>query len=175
MKNVLLLTLVSFLFQCSTKNDTPPSNLIPKEKLANILTDIHQAESKVNNLAIINSDTNFFLFRKLQNQILEKYGVDTTAYFQSYKYYLINPEDFTDIYKQVVSQLTVIHKKDSTINAKLALKKPKSVKIKTDSLAKLRADSLARKQKISTTGGLKLLNKTFKKNKLKRKLGDGKK
>ena len=132
MNKVISLIFVCLLSACGTKNETPPQNLIPKNKLANILSEIHQAESKVNNLGLVYNDTSYFLFRKFQTEILAKYEVDTTSYFQSYKYYLVNPEDFLDIYKDVVKQLAVINKQDSTINAKKIAYKPDSAKIKAD-------------------------------------------
>jgi hypothetical protein len=137
MKKVINLIFVCLLCACGTKNETPPPNLISKNKLANILSEIHQAESKVNNLGLFYNDTSYFLFRKFQTKILAKYEVDTSAYFQSYKYYLVNPEDFLDIYKDVVKQLAVINTRDSIITAKKLAKKPDSTKIKADSVPRI--------------------------------------
>jgi Domain of unknown function (DUF4296) len=117
---VFLLTYGLIFWQsCSPKNGKRPENLISKSKMANILADIHLMEGEINNFGIPNTDTTSFLFRKFQANILAKHQIDTSAFNKSYKYYLINPEDFTDIYTDVVSIIEKRNKIDSTARAKI--------------------------------------------------------
>jgi Domain of unknown function (DUF4296) len=119
MKFYIFFILTIFLLACKTKNDKKPDVLVSKEKMVNILTDMHRMEGFVNNLGIQSSDTTQFFFRKLEAEIFKKYAVDTAAYYQSYKYYLINPEDFKEIYSDVVKQITAKNKIDSLAESKL--------------------------------------------------------
>jgi hypothetical protein len=118
MPKFIVLIAIFLLFSCNSNTVEKPSKLISKAKLTDILTEIHQAEGKINNLGIGSTDTTSFLYRKLQQQILTKYDVDTAAYYQSYKYYLLNTEDFAEICKNVVEKLTKINKLDSIADAK---------------------------------------------------------
>lgn len=119
MKFSNFLILMLFFAACKTKNDKKPDDLVPKEKMVNILTDMHRMEGVVNNLGIQSSDTTQFFFRKLETEIFEKYAVDTASYYQSYKYYLVNPEDFKEIYDDVVKQIIAKNKVDSLAESKM--------------------------------------------------------
>lgn len=118
MKDINLILFIIFFTACKTKNDKKPDVLVPKEKMVNILTDMHRLEGKVNNLGIQSIDTTQFFFRKLEAEVFKNYDVDTASYYQSYKYYLINPEDFKEIYSDVVKQITAKNKEDSLAESK---------------------------------------------------------
>ncbi len=155
-----------FMLGCAKKNGTKPSNLISKSKMAKILADIHIMEGDVNNLGIVNTDTANFLFRKMEAQLFAKYEVDTSDYKKSYKYYLVNPDDFTELYKEVVEIIKEKNKIDSTARSKI--KKdidttkqikpavineiPKSMSIFS---SKIKLDSLRKKSQLKRKNGKK--------------------
>ncbi|MES2794725.1 MAG: DUF4296 domain-containing protein [Bacteroidota bacterium] len=118
MKYILLLAFCILLGACKPKFDKKPEKLVPKDKMVKILSDMHRMEGFVNNMGIQNTDTSQFIFRKLEAKIFKKYQVDTAAYYASYKYYLINPDDFTEMYKQVVKSIKEKNKADSLVEAK---------------------------------------------------------
>jgi hypothetical protein len=136
MKFINFLILVVLFAACKAKNDKKPDVLVAKEKMVNILTDMHRMEGVVNNLGIQSSDTTQFFFRKLEAEIFKKYAVDTAAYYQSYKYYLINPEDFKEIYDDVVKQIVAKNKVDSLAESKLPKVKIDTTKKDTSKLTK---------------------------------------
>jgi Domain of unknown function (DUF4296) len=125
MKFHKILIILVIVFGCKPKNDDKPNNLIPKAKMAKLLADIHILEGKVNKLGVVNTDTTSFIFRKYEAELFKKHEIDTTEYFESYKYYLINPDDFTDVYKQAVEIIKEKNKVDSLQNAKLQKERPK--------------------------------------------------
>lgn len=125
MDKIKLLFLAIIIFSCKQSIENEPDNLVPKEKMINILSDIHRTEGFINNMNIQNTDTTSFIYRKLEAQIFKKHGVDTSTYYKSYKYYLVNPDEFTEMYKEVVASIKSKNKIDS-------LKEAKSKKITLD-------------------------------------------
>jgi hypothetical protein len=131
---ILLFSLIFGSIGCSIDS---PLGLIPKDKMANILAEIHLAETKAHSLDISNSDTTNVIFRKLEAEIFKKYQVDTSSYYKSYRYYLIEPEQFSDIYKDVIEKIKIQNKIDSLADSK----KPKTDSayqkaVNTDSIKK---------------------------------------
>ncbi|RIV22522.1 DUF4296 domain-containing protein [Fibrisoma montanum] len=102
---------------CSTTEDTRPKNLIPQERMAEILTEVHLAEARVGRLGITTTDSSNIVYRRLEKGILKKYQVDTSAYTRSYVYYSSHPDKMEAIYKQVVDNLK--EKIDSTSKTRL--------------------------------------------------------
>jgi hypothetical protein len=130
LKYTYLILLILFV-SCNNSSIKKPKNLISVEEMAAILTDIHHLETKVANLNATNTDTANFVYRTLEQKIFVKHAVDTASYKQSYKYYLVNPEEFTAIYKVVVKNLEKEHKKDSILQLKEAkLVKPDTFRLK---------------------------------------------
>ncbi|WP_266362489.1 DUF4296 domain-containing protein [Tellurirhabdus rosea] len=89
---------------CQPKEDKP-DNLIPEDKMVEVLTDIHLAEARVTKLGIIATDSQNLVYRKLEKQIYARYQLDTGTYYRSYQYYSSNPEKFASLYKQVIAKL----------------------------------------------------------------------
>jgi hypothetical protein len=107
-----------FLLGCKFKLDQQPDNLVSKDKMIAILAEIHMTEGKINNLNIQSSDTTQFIYRKMEAEIFKKNKVDTADYYKTYKYYLVNAEEFSDMYKDVVKIIKAQNKLDSIAEAK---------------------------------------------------------
>lgn len=155
-----IIFLVWLFFSCNNSSEKRPPNLVSKEKLALVLADIHRMEGTVNGMSIQNSDTAGFIFRKLEAEIFKKYDLDTAAYFQSYKYYLVNSDDFTDIYKNVVAIIREKNKADSLAETKLPKKLPSKSPI-ADSGKTVKPSSFLKKS--AFLDSLKLKSKNGKK------------
>lgn len=100
-----LLLLITLATACQNKVVEAPENLIPEEKMASILTEIHLAEARVTKLNRVSQDSNTLIYKRLEKQIFRKLQVDTAAYSKSYTYYASNPEQLAAIYKQVTEEL----------------------------------------------------------------------
>ncbi|WP_373512142.1 DUF4296 domain-containing protein [Persicitalea sp.] len=110
-RSFLLLTLcVSGLLACDGEN-SPPSGLIPQEKMAEILTDIHIAEARVTNMQLRSLDSSVFLYDNLQERIWKKNKVDTSLYRKSYTFYTSHPTLLAEIYDRVEKKLEAREKK----------------------------------------------------------------
>jgi len=107
----LLLTLsVMALWGCDVGDDAP-ENLIPQDKMAEILTEIHVAEARVTQLQLRSQDSSIFVYAQLQKSIWAKNKVDTSSYRRSYTYYTSHPALLTEIYGQVEKKLAIREKK----------------------------------------------------------------
>ncbi|MCY7359596.1 MAG: DUF4296 domain-containing protein [Rudanella sp.] len=91
-----------------------PDDLIPADRMANILTEIHMAESQVGRYALSSSDSTKLMFDRLYNRILKKFEVDTSSYRLSYIYYSSHPDKLEAIYKEVTGTLGKIANPSST-------------------------------------------------------------
>lgn len=107
---LLLTVFVGGLLACDS-DGSPPGELIPQEKMAEILTEIHVAEARVTNMQFRSQDSSVFVYDKLQKRIWEKNKVDTSLYRKSYTYYTSHPALLTEIYDQVEKNLEVREKK----------------------------------------------------------------
>ncbi len=137
---------------CKKSLEKKPDNLVPKEQMIQILADIHRLEGHVNNMNIQNTDTLSFIYRKMEADIFKKHKIDTAAYFKSYKYYLVDPEEFSALYSEVVLLIKNKNKADSTAEVKnkvfekdtskttqLALKKDRVLKLKNAKFDSIKA------------------------------------
>ena len=101
-----LTLLILLLTGCAGDDGTgKPDDLIPADKMADILTEVHLAESQVGRYSLRSSDSSTMLFNRLNDRILTKFEVDTSAYRTSYIYYSSHPDQFEAIYKDVTREL----------------------------------------------------------------------
>ena len=100
---VWLPLLVGGLTACGT--DDRPGNLVDTNKMANILADVHLAETRVSRLGIASVDSSNLVYKRLESRILRKHGVDPLVYEKSYVYYSSHPREMEIIYKQVVAKM----------------------------------------------------------------------
>ncbi|PKK34666.1 hypothetical protein BWI96_21260 [Siphonobacter sp. SORGH_AS_0500] len=132
MKTRLLLPLLALLMACSNA-PSPPENLIPQDKMVQILKDVHLAEQRIIRLRLGSQDSSMVAFQVLEKDILEKYQADTGTYRASYRYYIAQPDKFKDIYKAVVDSLTVLEEREKKMaradSSKSAQTRPDSTKL----------------------------------------------
>ena len=98
------------------KNDPAP---IPVKKMANILREIHLAESFSQLVPIDeggymnkNRDTLMVLYQ----HIYQRHNIDTASFAQAMDWYKTHPKQFDAVYEQVLAQLSIQKEvfKDST-------------------------------------------------------------
>lgn len=108
--------IAAFLIFClglsgCSKEETPPADTLPENKMAAILADIHVAESRVNRLQLRSLDSSLLIFGRLKADIWKKHKVDTLVYNKSYSYYMSHPQIMTRIYEKVNKNIEVREKK----------------------------------------------------------------
>ncbi|GAB3708168.1 hypothetical protein GCM10027592_43000 [Spirosoma flavus] len=100
-----LLILVWWLAGCTAPEDAPPDNLIPKDRMVDILTEVHMNEARVSRLGLASIDSSNIVYKRLENQLFKKMKVDTATYRKSYIYYSSHPAEMEVIYKQITKNL----------------------------------------------------------------------
>jgi site-specific DNA-adenine methylase len=102
---ILLTILLLSISSCDDPVVEKPEKLIPKEKMIEMLTDIHIAEATYNirknqDSLLHNSNSADFYY-----SILKKYNEPDTIFEKSYIYYASNPKNFEKMYRQVMNNL----------------------------------------------------------------------
>jgi len=107
-KKLLILSLTFILGACSGEEVEPPKNLVSKEKMIGFLLDLHLAEAKINILAVPH-DSAKLLYKHYEKYLFEKHGIEDSAYYKSFQYYLHDLQTMDEIYGAVVDSLNVMN------------------------------------------------------------------
>lgn len=101
---VFFLCVSVFLLSCSKKEEQIPAGIIPKEKMVQVMVDVHLAEARLQmNMAIDNS---FVTKQSYYKFIFQKYKISYADLSTSYNYYSAHPEVFSKIYDEVITELS---------------------------------------------------------------------
>ncbi len=90
---------------CTAPEDERPDKLVPTDQMADILTEVHLAEARVSRMALTSIDSSNIVYKRLENQIIKKYQLDTAVYRKSYIFYSSHPREMETIYQQVTKNL----------------------------------------------------------------------
>jgi len=132
MNKYLYIVVISFILGACTSNTImkKPKDLIPKDQMVDLLTDLILANGgdNVKNLNL-KRNTNYFPF------VFDKYQIDTTRFKESNYYYTSRIDDYDDILGEVNERLKT-------------LKKMYEEEIKVaDSIERHKKDSIRKKKK----------------------------
>ncbi len=131
MRNVIFTVLFMLLFSCVEKLVEKPDNLIPKEKMVNILND----------MAILNAakSTDITILRnhgiEAMEYIYSKYEIDSVQFVESDFYYASLPQEYEAIYIEVEAK---IEKEKERIE---------EVKKVNDSVNRMKQEAIKKKRK----------------------------
>ncbi|MDB5273907.1 MAG: hypothetical protein JWO58_2274 [Chitinophagaceae bacterium] len=119
MKSVsFILLTVLCLVACMGTDNSRPDSVIPMDKMASILADIHLTEGIIATKEFP-KDTSLLLFSELENQLLEKRGVTKEQFKESYDWYTGHVEVYKELYTHVVDTLNVrTNNSDTTASSK---------------------------------------------------------
>jgi Domain of unknown function (DUF4296) len=110
MKSLSLFLFVVLGFVACTSGNNPetlrPKDFIPKEKMVQILADVHQAEGIISTKEF-SKDSSLLLFTEIENQLFVKYGVSKKQFKDSYNYYTSHVQEYKELYTMVVDTLNV--------------------------------------------------------------------
>lgn len=143
MNRVVFVTVILLLIASCTSNTIykKPENLVPKDSMLSLLTDMHIASSakpvKNKNLQ---RDINYMAL------IYEKYKIDSIRFNESNTYYTSRIEEYNDMLKEVKKRLEVQRDTfDNRIKLRDSLEKIEKTKLREkrlDSLRKVYEDKL---------------------------------
>ncbi len=142
--------ILSVFFSACTSNTIikKPENLIPKEQMVDLLTDIFIANGgdNIKNINLQRS-TNYFPF------VFEKYKIDSTRFRESNYYYTSRIDDYDEILEKVDKRLKALKEQyDKEIKLADSIKRVRKDSIKTSKNAIFREskkiDSLKKAKKM---------------------------
>lgn len=108
MRNVFFTALV-ILSACAPKV-APPEDLIPKDQMISLLTEVHLLESKIKNLNIYPLDSAKVVYDHYEKLLFADFNITTAQYETSFNYYTDNLNEFGKIYESVVDSLMRLEK-----------------------------------------------------------------
>lgn len=111
-KKIALGIVILLAVGCRRSNGLP-DDVIPAEQMIPIIADLQVAENTVSRLNLKSYDSSKVAFQYMQQQILEKYGVDSTVYRKSFEAYARYPAEMEEIYTEVLKILEA--KSDSVL------------------------------------------------------------
>ena len=101
-----LLILTFFLIFSCKNNDYENDLYLPKDKMINILIEIHLLEEKVNQLNY-SEDSLRNIYELFEKEIFKNYDVSDEEYRKSYSYYFFDPKQLDEIYQSVIDSLNI--------------------------------------------------------------------
>ena len=99
--------IIFFLLSCEDQGKIP-DNIIPPDKMVNVLVDLHIGEAKIKTLSRSKLDSPFVYFMKIKQETYQNYDIDHARFDSSYNYYMSKRlEIMEDIYTRVVDSLSL--------------------------------------------------------------------
>ena len=103
LNNLKYFILLTFFIITSCDSEIQ-EDVINKEKMVEILIDMHLAEEAIENLSF-DKDTLEALFARKEQEILDKYSISEELYRKSYSYYFFEPEELDKVYAVMLDSL----------------------------------------------------------------------
>lgn len=112
LKQILLLIVLIGLMSCDKLPIEKPENLVEREKMIEMLVDIHVAEATFNMMrqdSVIrkSSSANFY------HSVLDKHQVADSIFEHSFVFYSSNPKQFEKMYQDVMNKLSELEQEFS--------------------------------------------------------------
>lgn len=108
MKKILFYSLFAFFLSCKDQEEKSisiPDHVLPKEKMVQVITDIHIAEAEINLNAIPDSAFKKSIYFE---EIFKEHQITKRQYEESLAFYIDHPEILNKIYEQVLNDLSKI-------------------------------------------------------------------
>ena len=97
MKKILFIFVSALLLSCSDKPVAKPDNLLSKETMEDIIYELAILQAAETYKPQTLTDSNI----KIKQYVYKKYNLDSTTYFQNYKYYASDVKAFKKLYSRV--------------------------------------------------------------------------
>ncbi|GAA5037557.1 hypothetical protein GCM10011506_34040 [Marivirga lumbricoides] len=105
MRKLTYLVAILIIVSCTQKNEIP-KGILPPEKMANILSQIYEAEHKATNIGL-KYDSQKVVLRHYELMILEQNSTTDSIYKESFTYYLEHPEKLETVYDIVIDSMSL--------------------------------------------------------------------
>ena len=106
MKRLFYILFCFGVFACGNNQGKAPENLVPQDKMVQILADIHVAEAQVE-AKVVYPDTAIMAFNYIEREIFKKHGVTEQEFRDTYQYYKDNLKEMDKLYEIIVDTLSL--------------------------------------------------------------------
>ncbi len=100
-----LFAVAAFIGACSTI-EKKPDDLLAKNEMVKVMSEIYLAEQKVNALGVPR-DSLKQIFALMEDQIFKRAGTTDAAFKRSLKYYRNQPKAIEDLYTAIIDSLNL--------------------------------------------------------------------
>ncbi|MEP7127867.1 MAG: DUF4296 domain-containing protein [Chitinophagales bacterium] len=107
---IVTVFIVLIYCSCASEVEKAPDGILSKDKMIAVLLDVHIAESSVNSRGMTNQQLNQRIAAKYED-VMKKNGTTFGVFKKSFDYYLHHPEQYEEIYLEIVNQLTALEGK----------------------------------------------------------------
>lgn len=140
MRTHLILFFLALFLLVSCQGNKTAGNVIAKEKMVQILSDIHIIDATL--LTYGPKDSLYKYGTNRFGVLFKKYGVDSALFNKSLKYYAAAPDEMIDIYNQIDALLKAKNDSIGKVHAKNMELETKRLEAKGKAEKKRKADSL---------------------------------
>lgn len=107
LKPVFLIVIAAFLaMACDDEVVQKPHNLVKRDKMISVLTDMHLAEAVYQTKRFSSEELNKYSESDFYYTILRKHSLADSVFEKSLIYYSSKPKEFEKIYTRVINRLT---------------------------------------------------------------------
>lgn len=111
---IIILSFTAGLLSTSCSKKQSQEEILPQDKLVNIMIEFYLAESRLGKLSIKQDSANK-LFIPFEQSVLRKYEVSDSALSKTYQYYYDHPTEMEKIYEVVLDSLSLRERKASSV------------------------------------------------------------
>ncbi len=105
-KGVLIFSCLAFLLAVSCKKEESLADVLSREQMVKVLSELYLTEEKVNKLSL-NRDSAALVFNYFNDEVFKKLGTTDSAFRRSMDYYMERPREIEKIYAALIDSLNL--------------------------------------------------------------------
>jgi hypothetical protein len=95
--------------------DSKPDNLLSEKEMSTLIVELKLLESKVDHFFLRSTDSTKVAYRYLQNKVFKEHNTDSTAFYESYEYYLNKKKKMLNILNAAGEKIEAAEKMDPKV------------------------------------------------------------
>lgn len=105
-KGILISSCLAFLLVASCKREESPADVLSREQMVKVLSELYLTEEKVNKLSL-NRDSAALVFNYFNDEVFKKLGTTDSVFRRSMDYYMERPKEIEKIYAALIDSLNL--------------------------------------------------------------------
>lgn len=105
-KGLLILSCLAFLLVTSCKREESTADVLSREQMVKVLSELYLTEEKVNKLSL-NRDSAALVFSYFNDEVFKKLGTTDSVFRRSMDYYMERPKEIEKIYAALIDSLNL--------------------------------------------------------------------